>query len=244
MKRVGADSFMVKGWVKGDLFGAVNAAGPWLSREEPYMRYRGRTIKRTKFFLTASRDLVGVYGYTGFQHESVLHYGCYKEVAVVEELVDRLNGEFGSGFNHVIGTRYEDGRDQIGFHSDKTYSWVANSSVAIVSLGATREFHMKRISDGAVEVFEFEDGDLFMLGWEDNKTYQHSIPEMENEAEALAKGARISLCFRNIATAYTRAEIAKHVVQAAKSRVVREVKKVEKKRKAEALVDEELINEV
>ena len=232
-KRVGVDSLFIKDFMsrclgkdERKMFAKLIERAPWISRDKSYMKYRGNPIARTKFFLTRSRTKIHKYGYTGFQWKSMRKYECYKDYPFIERIVDGLNTRLklpsgAPGFNHVIGTLYEDASDSIGFHSDKTRSWTNGSSVAILSLGATREFHMQCGDD--VEVFKCEAGDLFILGWEDNKTYQHSIP--------VATGAvrpRISLCFRNICESFTREEIDKKVAASERARVHRNEKKAQR----------------
>lgn len=219
-RRVGVDSYFVKGFMKqtgkgsDELFDYLNEHAPWIDREADYMKYRGRPIKRTKFFLTRYKTPIHVYKYTGYQHRSVLEYKCYKQYPKVYSLVKELNeGLPGSRYNHVIGTLYENGSDQIGYHSDKTRSWREGSNVSILSLGESREFHLQCIADGKVEVFNFEAGDLFILGWQDNMTHKHSIPTSDKDV-----GKRISLCFRSITERYTRAEIEKKIARSERAK--------------------------
>jgi len=193
------------------------ATMPWIAREEKYMRYRGKPIARGKFFMTRRKRDIHVYYYTGFQYKSLLQYKCYADYPSVYKLVKSFNANLTlphgkPRFNHVIGTQYEDGSDQIGYHSDKTRSWKHGTSVAILSLGASREFHLQRIADQTVQVFNFEAGDLFILGWKDNQTHKHSIPKTKKNV-----GKRVSLCFRSIQTTYTREQIMQKVAKSEKA---------------------------
>jgi alkylated DNA repair dioxygenase AlkB len=236
-QRFGEDSIFIKNFVRecgidsGEMFAHMIDEMPWIDRKNKFMAYRGRPIKRTKFFLTRWRTPVHVYKYTGITWESTLHYKGVKHYPRMRELLRMINKNLvlPSGkpkFNHTIGTLYENGGDQIGFHSDKTESWTPGSSVAIISFGAAREFHMKNISDESTQVFNCEDGDLFILGWKDNQTHKHSIPETEQVV-----GQRISLCFRNISDRYTREELEKEVAKSKRAkerRLLAKVAKVEK----------------
>jgi len=124
-------------------------------------------------------------------------------------------------YNHIIGTLYKEGADYIGFHSDKIRSWVPESSVAILSFGATREFQLMD-ADGKVTSFSFRSGDLFVLGWKDNQKYKHSIPAVD------ACEPRISLCFRHIQECYTLAQLDKKIKSSEKARCRRDLKKAER----------------
>jgi len=228
--RYGEDSFLIKGFLPNDqaYFRRIKNGYPWLDRALPEMAYRGNELNRTKFFLTRYRRKKHVYSYTGFQWASVRQYGCWKDYLLMRKLIKRLR-PFGK-YNHIIGTLYEHGADNIGFHSDKIRSWTPGTSVAILSLGATREFQLKRKSDEMITSIQFESGDLFVLGWKDNQTYQHSIPVVE-KCEP-----RISLCFRDIHECYSLAELHKKMRSSEKAREHREFKKVEAKRaKLEAI---------
>ena len=228
-QRVGKDSIFIKDFVRkylakdeGKLFVKVREKLPWISREKSCMKYRGKPIARTKCFLTARRSVVHKYGYTGFQWRSMRKYVCLKDYPCVQRMVEALNKNLelpggATGFNHVIATLYEDASDSIGYHSDKTRSWTTGSSVAILSLGGTREFHMQ---GDTVEVFKCEAGDMFILGWEDNQSYKHSIPVAKGTVEP-----RISLCFRNIRESFTRKQIEKKIAASTRAKERRRAKK-------------------
>ena len=224
----GEDSFLIKRFLPNDAayFRRIKNGYPWLDRALPELGYRGNELNRTKFFLTKYRHKKHVYSYTGFQWASVLQYGCWKDYLLMRKLIKRLRC-FGT-YNHIIGTLYENGSDNIGFHSDKIRSWTPETSVAILSLGATREFQLKRKSDDMITSIQFESGDLFVLGWKDNETYQHSIPAVE-KCEP-----RISLCFRDIQECYSMPELYKKIAASKRAREHREVKKVAKRLNVES----------
>lgn len=132
------------------------------------------------------------------------------------------------GANHVILTLYAKEKDCIGWHADKTESFEAGSDILLMSLGQTREFHLRNNETQKVTVVIVEAGDLFVLGWETNKTFQHSIVPYSSEIKLDSKrgvAPRISICWRNIAQTYTSSQIAMRVMQAKKSKVYRRAKK-------------------
>jgi len=269
-RRVGTDSIHCKRFLQTIGFPSVsfdelNTELRFVDRHLDCMKYRGRPLARTKVTLT---DLMGgeipVYAYTGFQAASIEHFQEITTAPIVHGLIEPINASFEAPtgvllLNHGIGTKYENGFDSIGYHSDKTQTWRVGSSVVIVSFGAAREFHMKKIRVAPAgekdeekvardkewerrapdEVLTFEHGDLFILGWNDNMAYKHSVPPVASELvldKTRVVEPRISLCFRSIKFAMTKAEVEKKVTRSRKAKVLRGVKKEkerdEKKKKA------------
>jgi len=213
--------FLQKIGVDADEAFKIMRDGPWIDREVVDMRYRRNPLQRTKSFYMRYpvSEMAHVYSYTGFQWKSVLRYLCYKDFPLLDDMIRRFDG-LGLKYNHIIATFYKNQSDNIGFHSDKTRSWVDKSSVAIISLGAERDFVLRRISDGVETVFKCKSGDMIVLGWEDNIENQHAVPPAKD-----ACGERISLCFRDIEECYTRVELDKKIRAAEKSKDGREAKK-------------------
>jgi alkylated DNA repair dioxygenase AlkB len=229
---VGVDSWCIPGYLQQvmpdheDLFAKLKDTMPWIDRDTNSMKYRGHPLNRTKFFLTKRKSRVHVYNYTGFQYQSTELYECYQDYPLVKDLVGLLEKTMPRAFkriNHVIGTYYEGASDNIGWHSDKIKSWRPTHGVAILSLGGDREFHLKDKS-GNVTPFVMRHGDLFLLGWEDNKTYQHCVPKTKDELVLDTKREvqpRISICFRSIEESYTRDELRKIIARSEKAKLQR-----------------------
>jgi alkylated DNA repair dioxygenase AlkB len=77
--------------------------------------------------------------------------------------MDTLNREFGTSFNHVIGTFYRDHNDNISYHTDKIKD-ISNDTL-IVSYGKTRILTLKKIGTEETDEVPPQSGDLFMLGY-------------------------------------------------------------------------------
>ena len=124
-------------------------------------------------------------------------------------------------FNHVLIQLYRDGRDHISEHSDKTLDIEKDSVIVNYSLGAQRQLVLKSkakkdmmkkdsdddgIDDGIVyhrEKITLLSNSMFVLGWNTNKHYLHSIKQdkrNDDMKEDCERGVRISLTFRVIAT--------------------------------------------
>jgi hypothetical protein len=86
------------------------------------------------------RTLTPARRYTGWQW--AVAKGTYRLGAVpaLQALVDALDAKLGlaHAHNHWIVTRYEEGKDNIGLHSDKDKDWADGSAFAVVKLGAPR----------------------------------------------------------------------------------------------------------
>ena len=234
---VGPDSYFVKRFVQRYLdptsiivsYEAVSKAAPWVNPASSYMQYRGREVPRERAFIVTSSDpepvvsdspsVVPKFTYPGFQSESLLFYRDSRVVGVVDHIFRRLNVDLeirGVPFvlNHCIATRYRDGDDAMGFRSDNARHLTHRTPTLVISLGGTREFHLRRKSDGAVRAFAAEDGDLFVLGHLTNELYEHSIVPVTKERlidphEPIQP--QISLAFRDVAAAVTRLSLNRRI---------------------------------
>jgi alkylated DNA repair dioxygenase AlkB len=114
--------------------------------------------------------------------------------APLREVLDRVVRRTGVAFNHVLGNRYRDGRDSMGFHADDEPELGPNPTVASVSLGATRRFVLvarrgqkERIS------YALHHGSLLVMGGRCQESYRHGIPKDPAVSEE-----RVSLTFRRL----------------------------------------------
>lgn len=112
---------------------------------------------------------------------------------VVEELRLRLESTFGEQFNSVLANMYRDGRDSVGWHADDERGMGDAPTIASISLGASREFQIRRNSTGTVTTIELRHGDLLVMSGASQRYYQHCVPK-----RARAAGRRINLTFRRI----------------------------------------------
>jgi hypothetical protein len=228
-QKIGPDSYLVKNFVHlfmklASLFGIINDSAPWIDPANPDMRYRGNELKRQKAFMVTTADAtfgdtcpswIPKYSYPGFQYAAMLLYRDARFVPIVNQLFAALNDHLripGLAFtmNHCIATRYRDEADNIGFHSDKTRDITPTTPILSLSFCDAREFHLKRISDGATQHLVLRDGDLFILGPETNRLYQHAVVPVAQErvlVRTAPAGPRISLAFRDIATMCSRGQI-------------------------------------
>ncbi|MBS4729164.1 alpha-ketoglutarate-dependent dioxygenase AlkB [Mycobacterium sp. SM1] len=165
------------GWLAeaDDLFGALLATVPWRA-ERRHMYDRVLDVPR----LVSFHDLTA---------EDPPH-------PLLERLRGRLNdsyaGELGEPFTTVGLCLYRDGSDSVAWHGDTIgRGSTEDTMVAIVSLGATRTFALRRRGGGPSVRLPLAHGDLLVMGGSCQRTWEHSVPKTSVPA-----GRRISIQFR------------------------------------------------
>jgi len=113
--------------------------------------------------------------------------------------------------NHALVQYYRSGLDYISEHADKTLDILKDTPVINVSFGAVRTMKLRskyKNADELRDIFNVKltNGSVFVLGWNTNKNFTHSIKQdkridtIKNKDELAFGCERISLTFRNIAT--------------------------------------------
>lgn len=84
-------------------------------------------------------------------------------------------------FNFAVVNYYKNGKEYIGYHSDKEFSTNKNSdgtiNIASLSFGATRDFLMQNRATKQVHTYILESGDLFIIKGNTNKNFKHKLPK-------------------------------------------------------------------
>ena len=111
---------------------------------------------------------------------------------VLQELTSAVSEAVGAPFNHVLGNRYRDGRDHMGWHADDERELGRNPVIAALSLGVRRKFvlHRKR-NKRQKRHYELAHGSLLVMGGACQHTWRHAVPKM-----GAVQGERINLTFR------------------------------------------------
>ena len=153
------------------------------------------------------QDLVTVYGK---QHlaprlsrwfgEPWMDYSYSKQTMTASPMTDLLNKikanieiKTGEQFNSVLVNYYRDGNDSNGWHSDDEPELGDNPTIASLSLGAPRDFHLRHKQYKELKhKMSLENGSLLMMSGTTQSRWQHHIPK-----RAKADG-RINLTFRTI----------------------------------------------
>lgn len=95
-----------------------------------------------------------------------------------------------SEFNSVLLNRYESGNDSVGWHADDEPEMSQEHPIASLSLGATRNFQMRR-GDGPVQTIELRHGSLLVMHAGMQQEWKHRVPKTKKPC-----GRRINLSFR------------------------------------------------
>ena len=88
---------------------------------------------------------------------------------------------------------YRDGRDSMGWHRDHEPELGPDPHVVSLSLGASRDFDVRRDADRLTQRFALGHGDLILMGTESQTKWTHSIPK-----RLKIKKLRINLTFRQV----------------------------------------------
>ena len=107
-------------------------------------------------------------------------------------LNDIYAGELGEPFTTVGLCCYREGSDSVAWHGDTIgRSRSEDTMVAIVSLGATRTFAMRRRGGGPSLRLPQAHGDLLVMGGSCQRTWEHAVPKTSAPV-----GPRVSIQFR------------------------------------------------
>ena len=112
---------------------------------------------------------------------------CPPALAHAREALER---RYRRRFESIRLAWYRDGRDSVAMHGDRIGRRIADTVVAILSLGAPRRFLLKPAAGGRSLRFDLGGGDLLVMGGACQRTWRHGIPK------AKSAGPRISIQFR------------------------------------------------
>ncbi|MBW4422746.1 MAG: alpha-ketoglutarate-dependent dioxygenase AlkB [Myxacorys californica WJT36-NPBG1] len=107
-------------------------------------------------------------------------------------LREKIEDHTGYRYHIVIGNRYRNGKDSIGWHADKEPTMGEKPAIASISLGATCRFSIKpKGSRGETQHFELEHGSLIFMRPGCQSTHVHQVSKT-----AKPLGERINWTFR------------------------------------------------
>jgi alkylated DNA repair dioxygenase AlkB len=157
---------------------------PWNTEE---LLAFGRRVPSPRLVAFAGESGVN-YRYSGLEHRAT------GWVSVLAEIRQRVEAASGHAFNWVLGNLYRDGRDYMGWHADDEASLGPDPVVASVSLGAPRDFVLRRRDDKSNKFkLLLEDGSLLLMSGALQHHWQHSLPR-----RLRVTGPRINLTFRQV----------------------------------------------
>lgn len=164
-----------------NLFNTLITEVPW--KQETVYLYGKHSLAPRQTALYGKHN----YLYGGVQHMPL------PENKTVNDLISKVNVFTGCDFNSVLLNLYQSANDYIGFHKDNEPQLGNNPTVASISLGFERIFHIKHAYSGKLYKILLENGSLLVMGNNSQIKYLHSLPKTKATV-----GTRINLTFRSI----------------------------------------------
>lgn len=165
------------------LFEALRRQADWKSQA---ITLFGREVLQPR--LVASYADAGVqYGYSGLKLKSAL---WLPELANLKSRIESALAP--RHFNSVLLNYYRHQQDSMGWHRDNEKELGVNPVIASLSLGATRDFHLRRYADKSdVHKLSLTNGSLLVMSGRTQHDWEHSLPKRQRKI-----GERINLTFR------------------------------------------------
>ncbi len=111
---------------------------------------------------------------------------------IIKNIVESITKE---SYNACLLNLYHNGEESMGWHSDNEKEIIANSSIASLSLGASRKFSFKhKLSKETVSI-ELEDGSLLEMKGSVQAQWWHALVKSKKVTDG-----RINLTFRQMHT--------------------------------------------
>ncbi len=187
----------------------------WVTGENINLKYRGNVLPRRKVWIQdgPTDKSINVYSYTGWNNCVALATSDWNKDTALKTICDKYNSFLSScdiaQSNHAIITAYNNKDHNIGMHYDKTRSLKNDGVIAVVKMGASRRFSIrKRIIDAQSdksfvqkmqenEPMLFDElvpsGTCILMTMEANLATQHGVLEMDEEV-----GLSGSIVFRTV----------------------------------------------
>lgn len=106
----------------------------------------------------------------------------------------KLENLCGIRFNSALLNLYRHGNDSMGWHRDNEKELGPDPVIASLSLGAAREFQMRRYHDKSDKrKLLLEPGSLLIMSGQSQTHYEHQLPKMKQVLDT-----RINITFRTI----------------------------------------------
>lgn len=160
------------------LYAAIEPNARWEQPEATVFGRRRPIPRFTCWFGT------GTYRYSGTVNTP------HPWTPALDDLRQRLEGATGARYNSCLANRYRSGDDTVGWHSDSEDGIGSTPTIASLSLGATRDFRIRRRADDETWTVPLHSGDLIVMSGPSQMDYMHSVPRRANA------GTRINLTYR------------------------------------------------
>ena len=113
---------------------------------------------------------------------------------LLQQLKNKLENFTKSTFNVCLANLYRDGQDSMGWHSDDEKELGKNPTIASISLGGERMFHLQHKTKKELkQKFVLAPGSLLIMAGETQHFWKHQLPKTKKQV-----APRINLTFRQI----------------------------------------------
>ncbi len=156
-----------------------------------YREVKNKVTQRTKTGRSSCLFCLHSLNLLDNQYSTVIEvYPHDKVPPVLEDIRTRVELALGEVYDYCLVHIYETGESGIAWHFD---SEAINSSIASVSLGATRKFRLKEKgrTKGWDHEFHMKSGDIIVMHRGCQSKYLHCVP-----IETTVKTPRINITFR------------------------------------------------
>jgi len=110
----------------------------------------------------------------------------------LQEIKNKIESKTSFKFNSVLANLYRSGKDSNGWHADNEKELGDNPTIASISLGASRYFHLKHRKDKSMKhKILLESGSLLIMRGAIQHHWLHQIAKTKKEIEP-----RVNLTFR------------------------------------------------
>lgn len=132
------------------------------------------------------------YGYSGLALEPL---PWTPELSAAKERVQSLTGQT---FNSLLANHYRNGADSVGWHSDDEKELGDKPVIASASLGATRIFELKHVSDRKRKTLRIPltHGSVLLMAGNTQQYWRHQLPKDHG-----VTAPRVNLTFRTVSSA-------------------------------------------
>jgi alkylated DNA repair dioxygenase AlkB len=177
-------------------------------RKAHWREYQHEALSQVKFkHIDWQHDKIFIYGqyryqprYTAWHGDSDAEYsysGIHLEPKpwnpCLEFIRERIQHVANDRFNAVLLNWYRDGEDAMGWHSDNEKELGSKPTIASVSFGAERDFHLRSNDRRWKLSIPLEHGSLLLMQGEMQQHWQHALPK-----RLRIKESRVNLTFRQI----------------------------------------------
>ena len=113
-------------------------------------------------------------------------------IPLLLEIKQRVEQAAGVRYNSLLVNQYRDGKDSVSWHSDDESGLGHNPSIASVSFGAVRSFHLRHRQDKQLRhKLDLGHGSLLLMQGPTQHYWHHQVPKTSR-----AVGPRVNLTFR------------------------------------------------